>query len=97
MDNENGYINIEILRDIGQEYQRAVRMHGSRFGDLPEAMSVFTEEWREAVRAYRDGDIDGEHGLRREVTQVIAVGVKILEGLRDSSILPSDELLRKSK
>lgn len=84
MSDEPGYINIEILQEIGQEYERAVRKHGPRFEDLHEAMSALTEEWREAVEAYRKNDIDGEHGLRREVTQVAAVCCKILEGLRDA-------------
>lgn len=83
MSEELGFINMETWHEIGQEYQRAVRLHGPRFETLLDAEYALRNEFIEVIKALDKNDIDGEHGVKRELTQVIAVCIKILEGLRD--------------
>jgi hypothetical protein len=66
---------------VGYEYDRAVRKHGPTFDSIHEGMDVLVEEFNEAFIAYVKGDIYGRHGVRREVAQITAVCIKILEGL----------------
>ena len=76
-------ITLELLRDVGVEYQNAIEKHGARYASVLEGLEVLREELEEAQIAAQRNDIDGPHGVKREVRQVAAVCFKLLEGLRD--------------
>jgi hypothetical protein len=64
------------------EYSRAVRKHGPTFTTLNEGLDAMFAEFGEVLIAANKNDIYGLHGIRREVAQVIAVGLKVLETIR---------------
>jgi hypothetical protein len=71
--------NVEDL--IEQEYKRAVALHGPTFTNLSVGVRALRNEVHEVRDALGRGDIDGRHGVVREVAHVVVVGLKILEGL----------------
>jgi hypothetical protein len=75
-------ISKETQELLGREYDWAVQKHGPTFKTLSEGLNAMLEEFREALRANRKGVIEGEHGVRREVAQIAAVCVKLLESIR---------------
>jgi hypothetical protein len=66
---------------IGYEYSRAVKKHGPTFSSLNEGFDALRFEMIEVRDAIDKDDISGRHGVRRETAQVIAVCLKILDGL----------------
>ncbi|MDR1979557.1 MAG: hypothetical protein LBQ42_12555 [Synergistaceae bacterium] len=68
---------------VGYEYNRAVRKHGPIFENLRRAHVALLSEAGELHEAIMKNDIDGRHGVRNEAAQVIAVALKILEGLNN--------------
>jgi NTP pyrophosphatase (non-canonical NTP hydrolase) len=63
------------------EYKRAVEKYGPTFPDLNKGIQVIFAELGEVLEAKRKGDINGRHGVIRELAHVCAVCFKLLEGL----------------
>lgn len=55
--------------------------HGVTFSCLSEMGVALADEVCEVADAIERNDIDGEHGVKRELAQVAAVCLKALEGL----------------
>lgn len=71
----------EIMNLLDEELQHAVKKHGSTFSGRKEMMNALIDEVCEVAEAIGRGDINGPHGLKRELTQVAAVCLKALGGL----------------
>lgn len=71
----------EIFALVEKELQHAIEKHGSTFSSRKEMMNALIDEVCEVAEAIGRGDINGPHGLKRELTQVAAVCIKALEGL----------------
>lgn len=71
----------EALALIEAEYKHAVEKHGASFSCHLEMHEVLFDELLEVSYALNRSDINGPHGLKRELTQVAAVCIKALEGL----------------
>jgi hypothetical protein len=76
--------NVEDL--IEREYERAVELHGPTFPNLSEGVEALCSEVNEVLYALSKKNIDGRHGVVREVSHVVVVGLKILEGLPEWQI-----------
>ena len=71
----------EIFALVEKELQNAVKKHGPAFSGWKEMMNALIDEVCEVAEAIGRGDINGPHGLKRELAQVAAVCLKALEGL----------------
>ena len=71
----------EIMNLLEAELKHAKEKHGERFSSPNEAGIALADEVVEVADAIERGDIDGEHGLKLELIQVIVVCLKALEGL----------------
>ena len=83
MHDETGFISFENWQLVGAEYRNAVDKHGPRFDSVGDGLKALLAEVSEVIEAIERNDIEGPHGIRREVAQVGAVAMKILEGLCD--------------
>ena len=81
MSDETGFVSLENWQLVGAEYRNAVEKHGPRFGSVGEGLKALLSEVSEVIEALERNDVEGPHGVRREVAQVGAVAMKILEGL----------------
>jgi NTP pyrophosphatase (non-canonical NTP hydrolase) len=75
------YLSDETKAILGYEFSRAVAKHGPTFKTLEQGIYALNSELGEVMEAKRRNDIDGRHGVRREVAQVAVVCLKILESL----------------
>ena len=75
----------EIFALVEKELQHAIEKHGPTFSSQKEMVYVLFDEVCEVAEAVKKGDINGKHGVKRELTQVIAVCVKALEVLEWNS------------
>ena len=71
----------EIFALVEKELQNAVKKHGPTFSGWKEMMNALIDEVCEVAEAIGRGDINGPHGLKRELAQVAAVCIKALEWL----------------
>ena len=71
----------EIIVLVEKELQHAIKKHGSTFSSRKEMMNALIDEVCEVAEALNRNDIDGAHGLKRELIQVIVVCLKALMGL----------------
>ena len=71
----------EIFALVEKELQNAIEKHGSTFSSRKEMMNALINEVCEVTEAIWRNDIDGEHRLKLELIQVIAVCLKALMGL----------------
>ena len=71
----------EIIVLVEKELQNAIEKHGPTFSGRKEIMNALIDEVCEVAEAIGRNDIDGEHGLKRELIQVIVVCLKALEGM----------------
>lgn len=71
----------EIMNLLDEELKHAKKKHGPVFADAADAFGALYGEVTEVLQAIIRGDIDGEHGIKRELAQVAAVCLKALEGL----------------
>ena len=71
----------EIFAMVEKELQHAIKKHGPTFSGRKEMMHALIDEVCEVAEAMGRNDIDGEHGLKRELIQVAAVCFKALGGL----------------
>ena len=71
----------EALALIEKELQHAIEKHGPTFSGQKEMMNALIDEVCEVAEAIGRNDIDGPHGLKRELIQVIVVCLKALMGL----------------
>ena len=74
----------EALALIETEHKHAVETHGARFSCHLEMHEVLFDELLEVSYALNRSDINGEHGVKRELAQVAAVCLKALEGIDDA-------------
>ena len=72
----------EALELIEAELKHANEKHGEHFANLIEMYIALCEEVAEVSQAIVKGDINGEHGVKRELAQVAAVCWKALMWLR---------------
>ena len=70
----------EALELIEAELKHANEKHGEHFANLIEMYIALCEEVAEVSQAIVKGDINGEHGVKRELAQVAAVCIKALGG-----------------
>ena len=71
----------EIFALVEKELQNAIEKHGSTFSSRKEMMNALIDEVCEVAEAIGRNDIDGPHGVKRELAQVASVCIKALEGL----------------
>ena len=71
----------EIIVLVEKELQHAIKKHGPTFSSRKEMMNALIDEVCEVAEAMGRNDIDGEHGMERELIQVIVVCLKALMGL----------------
>ena len=71
----------EIMNLLEAEIKHAKEKHGERFSSPNEAGIALADEVVEVADAIERGDIDGEHGLKQELIDVMAVCFKALEGM----------------
>ena len=71
----------EIYALVEKELQNAVEKHGPTFLTKKEMMNAIIDEVCEVAEAIGRNDLDGPHGLKRELAQVAAVCIKALEGM----------------
>ena len=71
----------EIMNLLEAELKHAKEKHGPTFSGRKEMMNALIDEVCEVAEAIGRNDIDGPHGLKLELIQVIAVCVKALMGL----------------
>ena len=71
----------EIINLLDEELQHAKDKHGPVFADVADAFGALYGEMTEVLQAIPRGDMDGEHGLKQELIDVMAVCFKALEGL----------------
>ena len=72
----------EIFALVEKELQHAIEKHGSTFSSQKEMMNALIDEVCEVDEAIGRNDIDGPHGMERELAQVAAVCIKALKGLK---------------
>ena len=71
----------EIINLLDEEFKHAKEKHGPVFADVTDAFGALYGEVTEVLQAIIRGDIDGEHGVKRELAQVAAVCIKALGGV----------------
>ena len=72
----------EALALIEAEHKHAVEKHGASFSCHLEMHEVLLEEFLEVSSALCRGDINGKHGVKRELAHVAAVCLKALKGMK---------------
>lgn len=72
----------EIFELVKAELKHAQEKHGDTFSDLNEMGVALADEVLEVAQAIENNDINGEHGVKQELLDVITVCWKALMGLR---------------
>ena len=82
MDEEKGFFNLDIWKQIGAEYTNAVEKHGPKFSTPQVAVHVLFAEVMRAAEAAAKGNINGPNGFYKKIAQAASTCIKALESLK---------------